>query len=380
MKDGDILTEKPVKIHFLCNPAQYDDLPSGQRSLNQGMDSSEYVVQKNSRKNTRALTSGIESYRDYARALFKSYWTEEEGGVVRKYALPLWACFSTEDIHANRKINVQKFKIYSQKPSFGYYECLEGNGFFSYWLKWLLVLQEGQKRLLEIEVVRKAIIKALGTEGCGIIQDIHIRYNQGKVYYLFIDGREVDAGLLSDGYRRLVNIVTDLAFRCVLLNGSIYGVDAADQTRGTVLIDEIDLHLHPSLQAKVLKGLHHAFPKIQFIATTHAPMVMTSVENNEENVVYKLSYEKGEYKKRVVNTYGMDVSTITDVVLNLIPRNVEIDKQLDELFRLIDEGEVEKARCLLTDLQGRFGGNIPELAQAEAMVDFSIVTDNVADK
>lgn len=304
VNNGVIAPEQPVKIHFTCDPDQYATLPYEGCFYNPGDDCEEYTLQKNSKKNSRALVSGISNYRDYAALLQTDYMDSDDDRIVQVHPLPLFACFSTEDIHASRKIDANKFLQYAQKASFGYYECLEGNGFFSYWQKRLLVLQEGQKNLQEIEIVRNSVIKALGPDGCGIITDMQVRPIQRKVYYLFTDGREVEAELLSDGYKRLVNIVTDIAFRCALLNRDLYDLESPERTTGTVLIDEVDLHLHPTLQATVLKGLRNAFPNIQFIVTTHAPMIMTGVESNDENVVYKLSYSKeGGYRVDETNTF-----------------------------------------------------------------------------
>ena len=367
--DGVILPERPVRISFLPNAMQYAALPAGNALVRPGMGGREYVVQKNSKKNSRSLLRGLEGFRNYARLLVDA---------VDK-PLPLFASFSTEDIHSTRRLDAARFKTYLQKASFGYYECLNGDGFFPYWLKRLLVLQEGQKNLHEIATVRTAVSEALGTEGCGIIQDMNIRPNQGKVYYIFSDGREVDAEHLSDGYRRLVNIVTDVAFRCALLNGRLYGADAASNTYGTVLIDEIDMHLHPTLQANVLKGLRRAFPKLQFIVTSHAPMVMTSVKNDDHNVVYRLSYERGQYSVQESDTYGMDASTITDAVLKQTPRDREVEDQLKKLFGYIDSGSDEEAQALLKEMRNRFGDRLPELAEAEAMLNFSIAEDDEED-
>lgn len=369
IENESIMPEKAVEIYFVPNPCQYEPVSSGGVNWHPGSQGEEYVLKMTSKKNRRPLVSGIKEYRDYAKCLMMS-----------DKALPLFASFSTEDIHAIRKLEGEKFKSYLQKASFGYYECLDGDGFFPFWLKRLLVLQEGQVKLQEIEAVRSAIINALGPEGCGIIQDMIVRPNQGKVYYLFEDGREVDAAHLSDGYRRLVNIVTDLAFRCSLLNDRIYGKDAVCLTKGTVLIDEIDMHLHPTLQARVLKGLRRAFPNLQFVVTTHAPMVMTSVDNDNSNVVYHLSYADGKYGIEEVYTYGMDSSTITDAVLNQTPREQDVDNRLKELFDLIDNGEDDKARDLLDVMRERFGDKLPELSEAEAMLDFSIGEDYEEDK
>lgn len=377
IKDGVIAPELPVKIHFICDSAQYELLPSSNGELyNPSHNQQSYTLQKNSKKNSRALTSGIIEYRDYAKLLQSSYTNIGEAQTTRVYALPLFACFSTEDIHTTRKIDADKFLQYAQKASFGYYECLDGNGFFSYWQKRLLVLQEGKKNLQEIEIVRRSITKALGPEGCNIITDMQVRPIQGKVYYIFTDGREVESSLLSDGYKRLVNIVTDIAFRCALLNREMYGLEATERTRGTVLIDEIDLHLHPTLQATVLKGLKHAFPNLQFIATTHAPMIMTGVESNQENAVYKLDYSESEgYQVRETVTFGLDVSTITNAILKQTPRDESVDKELELLFHYIDEENYADARTKLSEMKEKFGDNLPELSKAEAIVSFMTDTD-----
>lgn len=381
LQDGSILPEHPIKIQFGCSCEHFDALPFEDGYFYPGDDQASYTLQKNSKKNSRALVSGISTYRDYAKLLLHTYILKEADRTTRIAALPLFACFSTEDIHASRKIDAAKFIPYAQKASFGYYECLDGNGFFPYWQKRLLILQEGQKNLQEIEVVRQAIIKALGPEGCRIICDMYIRPIQGKIYYLFSDGREIEADFLSDGYKRLVNIVTDIAFRCALLNRGLYGLHSAERTRGTVLIDEVDLHLHPTLQTSVLKGLRGAFPQIQFIVTTHAPMVMTGVESNEENIVYQLSYADQEgYKIEETVTYGMDASTLTQVVLHQTPREERVEEQLTRLFEFIDLEKIEEAQALLTQLQEQFGNSLPELAQAEALINFSISDDNEKNK
>jgi predicted ATP-binding protein involved in virulence len=354
-KDGIILPEKPMLLGFVSDESTIS-----------------YQLRKKSKKN-RSSIAGMLLYRDYAKSLHNDFINNEQGQIQ---ALPLWAGFTTEDIHALRKINSKKFQSYAQKSSFGYYECLSGEGFLPYWLKRLLILQEGQKNQQEIDIVRQSIIAALGTNGCNIIQDMQIRPNQKKVYYIFMDGREVEAEQLSDGYRRLVNIVTDLAFRCALLNRGIYGLESAARTKGTVLIDEIDLHLHPKLQVSVLKGLRKAFPQLQFIVTTHAPMVMSGVESNEDNVIYKLNYSIQEgYTVKETQTYGLDVSTITEIILDQTPRDLETENKLTALFDLIDNNDTANAKLLLEELRNYFGDKLPELAQAEAMLNFTIEDD-----
>lgn len=320
---------------------------------------------------SRTLITGIKGLKQYGSTIMDNMFLMGNNQSKQVKSLPLFASFTTEDIHSTRKINAKKFKAYFQKPSFGYYECLDGSGFFPYWIKRLLVLEEGQKSLSETEAVRKSIIKALGKEGCNIIQDMEIRPNQGKVYYFFTDGREVAAENLSDGYARLVNIVTDLAFRCMLLNKGIYRSEACEKTIGTVLIDEIDLHLHPTLQAVAIQSLKNAFPKIQFIITSHSPMVMSGIPNKPKNMILKLKYhpEKG-YTRKNIETYGLDASTIIKTKLGVTPRSVAVDKELEKLFNFIDNEQFTKATRKLKEMKKEFGDNLPELAKAQAMLNF----------
>jgi predicted ATP-binding protein involved in virulence len=89
-------------------------------------------------------------------------------------------------------------------------------------------------------------------------------------------GRSLPFSCLSDGYRNMVAMVADIAIRCATLNPHLAG-EVALQTPGVVLIDEIDLHLHPKWQRRVIGDLLKAFPNIQFIATTHSPFVIQSL-------------------------------------------------------------------------------------------------------
>lgn len=368
--DGVLQNGMPLQIKFNFDENQFPVLNPNIANAPFNIDN-EFVIQKKSPKNKGALTTGLKDFKNYAFSLQTCYAVFDMNNQrqIHTRPLPLFAAFTTEDIHSTRKINEKPFRNYFQKRSFGYYECLEGNGLYPYWRKRLLVLQEGQKNVEEIAVVNKAIYDALGPEGCNIITGMDVRPMQGYVYYTLVDGREIESDLLSDGYKRLVNIVTDIAIRCALLNRPYFGEQSAELTKGTVLIDEIDMHLHPSLQATVLKGLHHAFPNLQFIVTTHAPMVMSGVLSDEDNVVYKLSFSQAAgYTVNEVRPYGLDLSTISKVILNHVPRAQQVQSELDQLFALIDNDDFDIARLSLNRLRDKFGQNLPELTEAETIL------------
>lgn len=336
-------------------------------------DSREFTIEKKTKKNSRNLITGLKRLREYATLLQKNSHTIVDNVAIQRNALPIYAYFTTEDIHTVRKYNkdMNVFKKYPQKPSFGYFESHDCKGLLDCWIKRLLVLKEAKKGEKEIECVRKAIIQALGEEGCNIISDMEIRENDGKVYFILCDNRIIRSDLLSDGYRRLVSIVVDLAFRCALLNKVMYGNEAYKYTHGTVIIDEIDEHLHPELQVRILKALHKTFPKIQFIISTHAPLVMSSVETNDENVVYKLEYKDGEYSHKELNTYGLDASTIMDAYMGQVTRDLAVDAEIKQIESLIDEEKYTEARAALNKMLERPGSDAnPELSRIEATLSF----------
>lgn len=327
-------------------------------------------IEKRSKKNARNLVSGLLPLRNYASLLQKNSHSIIDGTAVQRNALPLFAYFTTEDIHTVRKFDKEKrsFKKYPQKPSFGYFENFDCKGLLDCWLKRLLVLKEAKKGEQEIECVRKAVVSALGPDGCSIIEDMKVRDNDNEVYFIFCDGREVRSDLLSDGYRRLVSIVIDLAFRCALLNKVMYGDEAYKQTHGTVIIDEIDEHLHPELQVRILKALHNTFPKIQFIVSTHAPLVMSSVENTPDNVVYKLEYNDGVYSHKELNTYGLDVNLLLKEQMKVAVRDTKASKLFEQIDLYLKEKDLAKAKAILTELEMITDPQQPELVRLRAII------------
>ena len=288
----------------------------------------------------------------------------------RKTALPLFAYFATDDIHGNVKTNAKAYKEYFVTFSFGYYQTLRGGYFLKNWIDRLLALKEGAKGEEELEIVRKAVIKCLGQTGCRIIKNMSVRPIQGHVYFDYMDGREARFEDLSDGYRRLVNIVLDLAFRCCALNRTLFHDKCCEETCGVVCIDELDDHLHPALQSTVIRALQQTFPKLQFIISTHAPLIMTSVQDVPANQVIQLGYHHGEYTHEVINTYGLDASTIIKEYLHVPDRDKKVAEELVRLENLIDEEKVDEAKVLLSTLRDKYSDRISELSNAEAMLSF----------
>ena len=183
-----------------------------------------------------------------------------------------------------------------------------------------------------------------------------------------------ESALLSDGYRRLVNIVMDIAFRCALLNKSMFGDQCYKHTHGTVIIDEIDEHLHPALQVRVLKALQDTFPKIQFIISTHAPLVMSSVEprkdedGNDINVVYRLEYADGVYSHKELKPYGLDANLILEEMSLVDSRVPEIADRIEKIKDLISEKLLDQASSQISLLEEETDPNQPVLVRLRAII------------
>lgn len=85
---------------------------------------------------------------------------------------------------------------------------------------------------------------------------------------------------LSDGYKNIVRLSLDIAYKAIKLNPHL-GSEVVINTKGVVLIDEIDMHLHPKWQKTIIADLKRTFPNIQFITTTHSPFIVQSLKARE---------------------------------------------------------------------------------------------------
>jgi len=142
---------------------------------------------------------------------------------------------------------------------------------------------------------------------------------------------------LSDGIRNMIGLVADIAYRAVRLNPHL-GNDAVGKTPGIVLIDEVDMHLHPEWQHVVLRDLkhEHAFPLIQFIVTTHSPQVLVSVKKEHIRIL-----EAGEDMAvmPLARTFGETSNDVLETVMHTAFRpDLEHVRDLDRYMTLIDRG------------------------------------------
>jgi len=144
-------------------------------------------------------------------------------------------------------------------------------------------------------------------------------------------GQEIKFDGLPAGYKRLYSIVLDLSYRAYLLNRQ-----ADAEPTGLAMIDEIDLHLHPSLETEVVERFTRTFPKLQFIMTSHSPLIVSNLSSNDKrNKVFRLV--AGEKKPHELpDLFGIDYDDVLLDWMEGYPRNEELDFLRYSIKRALD--------------------------------------------
>jgi len=172
--------------------------------------------------------------------------------------------------------------------------------------------------------------------------------------------RTISFDHLSDGQRAVICLVADIARRMCLLNPQL-GMDVIRKTPGVVFIDELDVHLHPHWQRRIVNGLKNAFPEIQFIATSHSPQILG--ELRPEEII--LLCEEGPSRPQV--SYGLDSSQVLKEIMQTSSRNQDVDQSLNKLFSDIESNQISEAKKYLGELR-QTTPHVPELSQADALI------------
>lgn len=163
-----------------------------------------------------------------------------------------------------------------------------------------------------------------------------------KIFYIKQFGKQpYKFSELSSGYSSILNVYVDL-----LMKTELRGIDSKELT-GIVIIDEIDAHLHVSLQKKILSFLDNAYPNIQFIVSTHSPFVLQSVDNA---VIYDLS--KLEQLEQLEDLSLYSYEAITKGLLGVSTRSDDLNQMTDELTSLTTdiESNQDKVSALIEKL------------------------------
>lgn len=171
------------------------------------------------------------------------------------------------------------------------------------------------------------------------------------------DGLPLDVRQLSEGERGLLALTLDLARRLSQANLGLS--DPVKQGNAVVLIDELDLHLHPKWQRTVVEQLTKTFPRCQFIATTHSPQIVAAVEPEQVLLVTELGVVRPD------RTFGMDTNWILRHLMETEDRPEGSARFVKDVEALIKKGALRKARAEMAKAK-KSGFDLPEWSVLEA--------------
>ena len=174
-------------------------------------------------------------------------------------------------------------------------------------------------------------------------------------------GVALDLSQLSDGERSFLALACDLGRRLALANPLL---DNPLHGAGVVLIDELELHLHPKWQRQIVHKLTAVFPRCQFIATTHSPQVIGEVEHDRIQII-----ADGEVYSPT-HSFGVDSSRVLEEIMGAAPRTQEIQELLLQLSQEVGKQQYESARGSLSQLVDRLGEDDPEITRIRTLLDF----------
>ncbi len=266
----------------------------------------------------------------------------------------------SSSLPANNRQQLSQTNAYNQAIPAGQ---IDFNSFF----QWFWGLEDVENELRrddpdhrnhQLEAVRQAISSLLGDN----VSNLRVRRNPLGMT-MTKQGQELNIHQLSDGETGLLVLAADLARRLAIANP---GITDPLQGSGVVLIDEIELHLHPAWQRKVIPALKRMFPNCQFIITTHSPQVISEVKPDGIYILERT--DDGIVARRPESSYGRDTNRILEDLMGVPERPQEIKNRLLELFRLIDKGDLDAAKQLRQQLEEEIGYDEPEFVSADVLM------------
>lgn len=266
---------------------------------------------------------------------------------------------------ADRRSEKQSEKDDFYVRTFAYRHCMDPASSFKYFRDWFIWAWKSRTNTNErksatsadriraherIEAVQHAIDAILKpTTGWHTLEysledGETLILNHDNAGYLSVDQ-------LSDGIRSVLAMVGDLAYRCIRLNPHL-GSKAPSKTTGVVLIDEVDMHLHPRWQQRILQALQTSFPSIQFVVTTHSPQVITTVARENLRVIHE---EDGRFDvgmpefSPLGHSSGDALSYVMGVTPNPVIGNIEeLVAETEQLIRAGKEQTPEAQQAMQT--------------------------------
>ena len=216
-------------------------------------------------------------------------------------------------------------------------------------------LKDFNKYNPEISSIRECLVnfskKLPGIDGQNVFVSV---YEEDGLCLETKDGQNPPFEKLPAGYKRIFYMALDIAYRSYILNGTT-------DSEGIVVIDEIDLHLHPALEQVILQCFQETFPNIQFVVSTHSPLVLTGVETEgKPNVILHMASD--DTKPEVTHDiYGIDYNTGIEDVMGVESKNVELDYMVNLCAYMKKRNKIAQAENIIRRILNKFAKSQSEV-------------------
>jgi len=283
--------------------------------------------------------------------------------------LPILAYYSTSRLYEGNKTS----SSYKKDERYeAYHDALNAESSVSRFIKWFenedRISYQNKKTTLVLELVSQAITNCI-PKCKRVFYDSSIT----EIVVESQDGNIVPLSLMSDGYKIIISLIGDLSYRCAILNPQL-GINCLSKISGVVLIDEIETHLHPSWQQRVINDLSKVFPLIQFIITTHSPIVLSATK------AHVISFGEKSVSTNTF-TYGRKPEYIMYSEQGVLSRTKDIQDKIDLFYLLIDKKDgLKEAKIILEDFFiAQFGESDPDTVRAKSDYEFALMEFDVED-
>lgn len=299
--------------------------------------------------------------------------------------LPVLCYYGTARLWKQKKVTEKKvFASEFHSRTSGYQDCLDPASSYRYFLDWFRYASRADAEVINrqhernvpsaelqpsayaglIAAVREAVDDCLKLSGW---HSIRYSFSYQAIVMEHPEHGELEVAQLSDGVRNMVALVADIAYRMVRLNSHL-DRQAVRLTPGIVMIDEVDMHLHPEWQQQVLATFRQAFPAIQFIVTTHSPQVLTTVRRENIRVLTVNVDRESVAAQPLARTYGRSNADVMQATMEVRPEpEVAFSDLMREYLHLVEHHPLDSPHLFTwrQQLEEIFGADHPALQRAD---------------
>jgi len=293
--------------------------------------------------------------------------------------LPLVSYYGTGRLWSEMRLNSDKKASNRTSRLVGYSDCLNSASKYKIFADWFERLCRAEfeernkpKSLTAIQeylsAIRGAVDEVLKLSGW---HSIYFKNTETGIVATHDQYGVLPVAHLSDGIRTLIGVTADIAHRAIRLNSQL-GREAVTSTPGIVLIDEVDMHLHPEWQQVIIESLQNAFPRIQFIVTTHSPQVLTTVHQNSVRILQQTA-DGWQVVLPKLQTRGVESANVLASIMGVDPiPKVKEAKWIADYQALIENNQASSsdANTLRKKLEAHFGQKHPVILDCDRLIRF----------